>query len=124
MINFLDDFLELGFGKPMNIKFNNYTLDMQPSNWKKTESGYTAVCRTIGIDSKDVELNILENGISVKGKTEYDGYTYDVSYDIPVSKDVINNIKSITYKTLNGLTYIHLEIVRPEKSKIKISKID
>ena len=48
---------------------------------------------------------------------------YNTSYKLPVSKEIMGDIKNIDYKTLNGLTYIYLYVETPEKKEIKINKI-
>lgn len=124
MKDFFDDFFMLGFGKPEDIIYNaGHTKDMNPANWLKTDTGYKATCRTVGINENDVKVILIDNYIEVSGESEYEGTKYNVSYKLPVSDDVISNIKSLKYKTLNGLTYIYLDIERPEKKKIKAVKI-
>lgn len=124
MRDFFDDFLTLGFGRAEDIKFNvDRTLDLNPTTWVKTENGFKATCRTVGINPDDVKVEVFDSYISVSGESEYEGSKYNIHYDIPISDDVISNIKSLKYKTLNGLTYIYLDIERPEKKKLKAIKI-
>jgi HSP20 family molecular chaperone IbpA len=124
---FDDDFYDLftlGFGKPRNIKFNTErTQDMSPAHWKETESGYKATCRTVGISEDDVNVELCDGFIKVSGESEYDGSKYNVSYELPVSDDVLANISKIEYKTLNGLTHVYLSVDRPEKKKLIAQKI-
>ena len=121
MYDFFDEFL---FGKPANLVYNaGKTQDMNPAYWTKTENGYKAICRTVGIAPEDVVITINEYKIVVKGETEYEGVKYNTSFELPISKEIIGNVKSIDYKTLNGLTYIYLYVETPEKKKIKINKI-
>lgn len=117
-----DTFL-YGFGKPRNLIFNCKTKDIMPSFWEKTDEGYKCTCRTVGIEPDAVKVEIGEDCIHVSGETEMDGYKYNTSYDLPVSEDVLANIKSIKYKTANGITIIYIDIDRPEKKKIEIKKI-
>ena len=122
--DFCDDFFTLGFGKPRKIVFNSgRTQDMNPAYWSETEKGYKAICRTVGINEEDVLVELKNGFIKVSGETEYDGSKYNVSYELPVSGDVIANIAKIEYKTLNGLTYIYLCVNRPEKKEIKAQRI-
>lgn len=122
--DFYDDLFALGFGKPRNIVFNSgKTQDMNPVYWTEIENGYRAVCRTVGINPEDVSVEIKNGYIKVSGKTKYEETDYDVSYDLPVSGDVLSNIEKLEYKTINGLTYIYIYIVRPEKKKVKIERI-
>ena len=65
-----------------------------------------------------------ENGfIKISGETEYEGSKYNVSYELPVSDDVLSNVTKLEYKTLNGLTYIYISVNRPEKKQIVAKKI-
>lgn len=112
-----------GFGKPKNLIFNCKVKDMMPSFWEKTETGYKCTCKTLGIAPKDVKVTVEDDYIEVKGETEYDGYLYNTSYQLPVSEEVLSNIKNIKYKTENGITIIYLDVERPEKRKINIEQI-
>lgn len=118
-----DDFFTWGFGKPRNLHFQTKTKDMLPSFWEKTEDGYKCTCRTVGISPSDVKVSVGEDCIYVSGETEIDKYKYSTNYELPVSQDVLGNIKSIKYKTENGITIIYMDIDRPEKKKITIQKI-
>jgi HSP20 family molecular chaperone IbpA len=120
--SFFDDFV-YGFGKPRNLIFNCKTKDIMPSFWEKTESGFKCTCRTVGICPKDVAVTLEDDCIHVKGETEWDNYKYNTSYELPLCEDVLNNIKSVKYKTENGITIIYIDLDRPEKRKIKIEQI-
>lgn len=122
--DFYDDLFALGFGKPRKIIFNSgKTQDMNPAYWSETENGYKAVCRTVGINEEDVSVELKHNCIKVSGETEYEGSKYNVSYELPVSDDVLANVTKLEYKTLNGLTYIYISVNRPEKKEIKAQRI-
>lgn len=116
--NFFDDFDDV-----TNLIFNNYTLDQHPVSWKKTDDGYKAICRTIGIAPEDVSIEILNNGVRLSGETIVDDETYNVSYSIPISSNIMNNIENIKYETKNGLTYIYLTIKREDVKQIPILKL-
>lgn len=118
-----DEFL-WGFGKPRNLIFNcNRTKDIMPGFWEKTDDGYKCTCRTVGISPSDVKISVGDDYIHVSGETEIDNYKYNTKYDLPVSQEVLSNIKSIKYKTENGITIIYLHINRPEKKQINIEQI-
>jgi HSP20 family molecular chaperone IbpA len=127
--NFSKDFNEIfdavlyGFGKPRNLYFNCKTKDIMPGFWEKTETGYKCTCRTVGISPNDVTVEVEDDCIHIKGETDMDGYKYNTNYELPVSQDVLSNIKNVKYKTENGLTFIYLDIDRPEKKKINIQQI-
>ena len=122
--SFYDDIFTMGFGKPRKIIFNSgKTQDMNPAYWSETENGYKAVCRTVGISEEDVTVELKDNCIKIYGETEYDGSKYNVSYELPVSDDVLANVTKLCYKTLNGLTYIYIDVHRPEKKIVKAERI-
>lgn len=111
------------FGKPKHLCFNVKTKDMLPSFWEKTEQGYKCTCRTVGINPDDVKVELKDDCIHVEGKTTMDKYDYSTSMDLPLTEDVINNIKNIKYKSENGITIIFVDLDRPEKKKVNIVKI-
>lgn len=129
--------LELGFGKPKNIKFNTpNTKDLLPSYWSKWEEqdkensgekvqkGYKCVCRTVGINPEDINLTMEDYGICLDAKTIYDDeFQYTQHIELPISESIISDIKSINYRSKNGVTYIYLEMKKPEKKKVAINKI-
>lgn len=123
-MDFLADFLRL-FDEPINLSFNTAgTKDMHPVNWKKTENGYRAICRTVGISKEDLKVDFVENTIRVSGKTKYNDEEYSINYSIPISREIVKNIEKINYKTENGLTYINLIVKKEIKPTISIEKLD
>ncbi len=120
---FFDDGFNSIFGKPRNFYFNCKTKDQMPSFWEKTDDGFKATCRTVGVNPEDVIVSVSDDCIVVKGETKVDNYTYNCSYELPVIEEVLNNIKSIKYSSANGLTFIWIKVDKPEKKKINIEKI-
>lgn len=120
---FFDDSFNSIFGRPRNLIFNCKTKDQMPSFWEKTDDGFKATCRTVGVNPEDVVVSVSDDCIVVKGETKVDNYTYNCSYELPVIEEVLNNIKSIKYKTANGLTFINLEVDLPKRKDIKIEQI-
>lgn len=130
------DAMSMGFGKPMNVRFNTAnTKDMLPSYWskwmvdakdstEKVQAGYKCVCRTIGINPNDVTVTMEDYGICLDGKTEYEGYKYSQHIELPISENVMSDIEAINYKTANGLTYIYLKVKKPEKKKVAVHRVD
>lgn len=122
--NYVDIFDSFLFGKPRYLVFNTKnTKDMMPSFWEETDEGYKCTCRTVGIAPKDVKIEIKSDCISVSGQTEFDGYEYNTKYELPISNDVLNNIKKVKCKSENGISIIYLEVNKPEKNKIDIEYI-
>lgn len=121
MTEFFEEFL---FGKPMNLIYNaGNTKDMNPAYWVKTDKGYKATCRTVGIEPEAVKVKIDEYKIIVEGESEYENTKYDTYFELPIAKVIMNDIVAIDYKTLNGLTYIYLTITNPEPKYIQINKM-
>lgn len=132
------------FGRPTRFVFNtDGTKDMMPACWKVWEEektvnnltdpinsvdkevvkrGYKATCRTVGINEEDIKITVKDYGICVEGKSEIDGSEYSQYIELPVSRTVMDNIKNIKYKSINGLTFVYLEVSEPEKRKINIQK--
>ena len=122
MYDFFDEVF--GFGKPFDLIYNTgKTKDMNPAYWSKTKNGYKAICRTVGIAPDDVKVEVNDCNIIIKGETKYEEDVYNTSYKLPISREIIGDVKSIDYKTLNGLTYIYLFVETPEKKKIQVNKI-
>ena len=123
-MDFLFDVLKL-FGDPIDLAFNTAgTKDMHPYSLVSTETGYKAICRTVGISKEDVNVSCADGKITVSGKTKRENEEYSVNFSIPVSRDVLRNIEKIRYKTENGLTYIYITTKKIVKPEISIEKLD
>lgn len=130
---FDDDFF--GFGMPTRIRYSTEkTKDMMPAYWKRWTKknaddkeefvGYKCLVRTVGVASEDVNVSLENDRIVVDGKTEVEGYTYSQHVELPLSKEVIGNIKSVEYKSKDGMTYIYLKVRTPEYKKIDVKRIE
>ena len=109
------------FGTPSTVIYNTAgTKDMKPIAWTKTKTGYKSVCRTVGINPDDLKVEITTHSVRISGKTKYEDEEYSVNYEAPIAKEIISNIDKVEYKSLNGLTYIYIEMKSPEKKKVKI----
>lgn len=111
------------FGDVTNLLFHNYTLDQKPVTWNNTDSGYRAICRTVGINPDDVAIEVIDGGINLTGSTTVDDEDYSVSYFIPISSAIMAKVENIKYESKNGLTYIYLNLQKVEKKQIQISKM-
>ena len=122
--NYDDFFNFFGFGKPFDLFYNTAgTKDMAPTNWVKTETGYSCVCRTVGVNPEDVVVEVENNYILVSGESTYDNQTYNVSYKIPVANQTMNNIQEISYESKNGLTFIYVVTRKPEIKQIEVKRL-
>lgn len=131
MTNFITDFSSdfdeiLGgwFGKPQHLVFNCKNKDMNPVYWEKTDNGYKATCRTVGIRPEDVKVVLENNYIHIEGSTDFDGYNYSTSFNLPIVEDVRDNIKDIKYKVQDGITIIYLNVNKQLKQIVDIKRID
>ena len=113
--NNLDD---LFFNRPMKLN------DMNPIKFIKTESGYTAIVNTLGINEEDINVSIEGNLLVVSGETNDEELksNYTQHFKLRIDESVLSSIKSIRYGSKNGVTKIYLDIEKKE-SKIKIEKI-
>ena len=113
---------DLMFGVPRGLVFNTFgTKDMSPAKWTKNESGYECVCRTVGINSEDVNVTLKNDCILVSGESEIEGVKYNTRYELPISKDIISNVVKVRYRSLNGLTFIYLDVVH-NNNKISVER--
>lgn len=112
------------FGDVTNLLFHNYTLDQKPVKWNETETGFRAICRTVGVEPEDVSIEVVDGGIKLQGKTVIsDDEEYSVSYSMPIAQSIMNKIESIKYESKNGLTYIYLNLHEDVKKQIPVSKM-
>lgn len=133
----------MGFRTPVSIRFSTGgTLDRKPGVWRKWEvdgetsdspkvvKGYKAIVRAVGIDEKDIKVSFnsdnFGNGndsIIVKGETTFEGEKYSQYVELPVSKELLNRIKRVTYSAKNGLLHVYLELDAPKHEQIPIEKV-
>ena len=117
---FNDDFFPIGFARPQKIVFNTNKLqDMNPAHWKKTENGYVGIFKTLGCD--DIKLTLEDYGIKLLASGEVFGNKYDTTLELPINKEILNNIIEIKYETKLGVTKIEIILQEPEKKRIKIN---
>lgn len=125
----------IGFGVPSRIRFNTgSTKDMMPAVWKvwkKNEgtsneyvAGYKAVCRTVGIDKDDVNVVLKDNGLEVSGETVVDGTKYTQHVELPMSREVVQQIDGISYFSKDGLTYIFVLMKNVYPRAVDIQKVN
>ena len=111
------------FGKVQNLKFNSIVKDLYPSVWEATETGYKCTTKTLGIKPDDLSVKLVDAYIIVSGESEVENQKYNTYFELPVCDDVLNQLKEIKYKSENGLTFIYLEVDKPEKKKVEIKKL-
>ena len=94
------------------------------SDDKEEFLGYKCLVRTVGVASEDVNVTLENDRIVVDGKTKVEDYTYSQHVELPISKDVVSNVKSVEYKSKDGMTYIYLKVRTPEYKKIDVKRIE
>ena len=94
------------------------------SDDKEEFLGYKCLVRTVGVASEDVNVTLENDRIVVDGKTKVEDYTYSQHVELPISKDVVSNVKSVEYKSKDGMTYIYLKVHTPEYKKIDVKRIE
>ena len=117
---FNDDFFPLGFAKPRSIVFNTNGLqDMNPAQWTKTDDGYVGCFKTLGCE--EINISVEDYGIKLIGKGEVFDKKYNTILELPIGKDVLDNIVEIKYETKAGITRVEIILHKPEKRQIKIN---
>ena len=95
------------FGRPTRLVFNTPVKDMMPSVYKKTDTGYKATIKTLGLDK--VDITTFDSGIKVKGENEINGYKYNVDIELPIAEEISNTVLSIPMyygMTEEEITYV------------------
>jgi len=119
--DFLRDFI-LGFGEPSRLIFNTPNLkDMHPYYWIRTDDGYKCTLKTLGINESDINISIDDNSIIINGESAIDGVKYNTLIELPISRQILNDIIEIRSKSINGITVIDLILETPKKKKILIN---
>lgn len=127
MYDFFDEFFPIGFRKPERFYFNTNGLkDQMPSQWQKTDYGYRAVVKVLGIEKAKVEVirdkDYGESYIKCHGESEIDGMKFNTSVELPVVNDVLANVKKIKHKTIAGICFIDLYVEQPKEEQILIEE--
>ncbi len=92
-------------------EFSNLKLN-QPgyAPWIKNGNTYATVVKTIGINPEDMHVALENNVIRVEGSTKFNGMTYSVDFDIPLSDTFLAKVCEVKSETANGLTYITVDL--------------
>lgn len=118
----LEQVFELGFGRP-RVAFRSVLKDQMPAFWEKTETGFKALVKTLGLDRVNVELNENACEIIISGKNTIEDQEFDTTVTLPIIQDVVNNIMEIKHKTLCGVSVIELIVDRPARKQIKVTEV-
>ena len=129
-MDFFNDFGDL-FPNLWN-KFNRPVKDQFPySLYKADNKGYIVVCNTLGIDKKDLSVNVVkEKGRSyptlrVKGETDIENIGFHNMVDLAISLKLENPIDDVKYEVRNGLTLVYIKTKLPdEEPKIEATLLE
>ncbi len=92
-------------------EFSNLRLnDSRYAPWVRNENTYCTIVKTIGINPEDVTVVAENLVIKVKGSTKTAGVEYSVDFNIPLSDTFFNKIAAVNHETVNGLTYITVDL--------------
>ena len=78
--------------------------------WIKNGNTYATMVKTIGINPEDMHVALENNVIRVEGTSKYNGMTYSVDFDIPLSDTFLEKVCDVKSETANGLTYITVDL--------------
>ena len=120
-----DDF-NSPFDDMFNLLMNNFSRpvkDMQPFKAFKVDKGYLIVVNTLGIDKKDLSVNLEKQKgraypiLKIVGETNLDKIDFKNKVNLGISLKFDEDIKGISYKCENGLTKILIEVSQPEREQ-------
>lgn len=114
------------FGEPVMSFNTGHTKDMSPVFWTKVKDKncYRAEVRSVGVNPEDIKVEVGTRSIVVSGKSEYEKINYDFKYTLPVPESIISDIEKVSYKVLNGMTYIYVFVKKTTKPEVTVSMID
>ena len=76
------------------------------SNLKLNQPGYAPWIK----NPEDMHVALENNVIRVEGSTKFNGMTYSVDFDIPLSDTFLAKVCEVKSETANGLTYITVDL--------------
>lgn len=107
--------------------FNRPVKDMSPYKIVEKDDKATIVLNTLGISPEDIEIEVVgEDGkpysqyLKVSGKTKDE--LSDKEYNINMKFSIRKAVKAIDWESRNGLTYLHVKFLEPEKPKVLITR--
>lgn len=89
----------------------------------RSKDGYILIANTLGIDEKDLQLDLDRKVFSLKGETKNEDIDFinKVNYRFDVSR-LKEKIEKIEYEVKNGLTIVHFFVENSDEKKIEISR--
>ena len=104
--------------------FNSSVKDMQPYTVYRRDNDYIIEVKTLGISPEDIKVSLDDNKLEISGETAspYSEDSFNTRIKLSVSKNIIDNLDSVKYKSINGLTYITLKMKEEKKHNISIER--
>ena len=106
-----------------NLFYKNWVRPMKEIEGYKWLSNATLTINALGIDSKDLKIDIDGRYLCVSGKTKVEKYDldYSINYKFILPESLITNIESIDYEVKDGIIYIDFNTKKKKETKIKIT---
>lgn len=105
--------------------FNRPVKDMTPYKIVRNEDKTILILNTLGISPDDIEVEVTPGDslytsqyLHVSGKTKDE--LSDKEYNINMKFTMKKPVKKIEWESRNGLTYLSLIFVEPEKPSVSI----
>lgn len=119
MIDYLDFLFD-------NYFFNRPVKDMTPYKIVEKDDEMVIILNTLGVNPDDIEVT-ADNGdtdyplyLKICGKTM--NKVTEKEHSISMKFAVAKSIKDVEWESKDGLTYLHVKFVEPEKPKISINR--
>ena len=127
-MDFFDEFEDM-FDR-LSYRFNRPVKENQGFSVYTSEKGYIVVVNTLGIDRKDLSVNISKDKgnpypvLHIKGECKLDNINFANNIDLRIRLKIDEDIKEVTYNCINGLTLVYLSVKHDEPEKIEAKYMD
>lgn len=130
MRSILDSFFDEVYSEDtLNTKDDGHSKDSLVCGWTPVDGGYRMVKSISGVNENDIVVEYIEKkhipSIRVFGQTEQEDKTYNVELCFLVPNIIREQVlKSVKYKTKDGLIYVYLDVEEKEKNPpMKVERI-
>ena len=127
-MDFFDDFDQI-FNK-LYSTFSRPVKDQRPFSVYTHDKGYIIVVNTLGIDKKDLSVNIqYEKGnkypiLCINGKSEIENINFTNQVNLRIRMNFAEKVETLSYECKNGLTLVYLKVKREEPEKLEATAIE
>ena len=118
MREFFDDF-EREINNLFKLSFSNFNRpvkDMQPYQYRKTDTGFVIIVNTLGISKNDISVEVkTKKGdpyryLHVSGKTKMEKFNFENNVNLAIRLLIDEDIEEVAYEVRDGLTIVHLKL--------------